>query len=122
MRKHVTAVAVFHIGLGILGVGAGLLIVAVTFTPDLIAYSQNAETKAWDILAIVGFVLAGLLVLPSLVAIIGGQGLLHHRPWARRLVLVLAVIELFNIPIGTILGLYSMWTLLQDETEQMFIP
>ncbi len=120
MRKHVTAVAVLHIGLGILGVGAGLLVLAVTLTPDLIAYSQNAETPAWDILAIVGFALAGLLALPSLVAILGGQGLLKLKPWARHLVLVLAVIELFNIPIGTILGLYSMWTLVQEETEQMF--
>jgi hypothetical protein len=120
MRKHVTAVAVLHIGFGLLGLMAAALVLAITFGPDLMAYFYDVQSRVLDIFAIIGFAVAGLLAIPSLMGIIGGQGLLNYRPWARRLILLLSVFEIFNIPIGTILGLYSMWTLVQDETEELF--
>jgi hypothetical protein len=35
--------------------------------------------------------------------------------------MVLGVLQLFNIPVGTAIGAYSLWVLLQDETEQLFL-
>jgi hypothetical protein len=34
--------------------------------------------------------------------------------------MILAVIDLLNIPIGTAVGVYSLWVLLQPETEKLF--
>jgi hypothetical protein len=35
-------------------------------------------------------------------------------------VLILAVLDVFMVPIGTALGIYSIWVLMQDETAEMF--
>ena len=63
------------------------------------------------------FIVCMVLGLPG---IIGGIGLLQFKPWARILVIVLSVLDLFNIPFGTALGIYGLWALLNTETEQMF--
>jgi len=54
---------------------------------------------------------------PSLIA---GVGLLYFKPWARALTIILSVIHLFSVPIGTALGVYGLWVLLQRETEPLF--
>jgi hypothetical protein len=56
----------------------------------------------------------------SLPGIIGGIGLLREKEWARILVLILSGFNLFNVPIGTAVGIYSIYVLLQPETVQLF--
>ena len=36
--------------------------------------------------------------------------------------IVLCAINLINIPFGTIMGVYGLWVLLNNETERLFIP
>ena len=55
-----------------------------------------------------------MLGLPG---IIGGWALYTERSWGRPVVLVLGVLELFNIPIGTAVGVYTLWALLRDPQE-----
>ena len=52
--------------------------------------------------------------------IVGGIGLLRHKQWVRYLVLILGILSLLNIPVGTALGIYTLWVLLQDETAKLF--
>jgi len=87
MKNHLTAVAVLQIGLGALGLlGAGFLWLVLSgagfFSGDLRALAINST------LALLG---SSFLVLVSLPGIVGGLGLLHGRPWARALLLVVAV-------------------------------
>ena len=56
----------------------------------------------------------------SLPGLITGIGLLKLQPWARIVGLVLAAINLINIPFGTVLGIYGLWVLLNKETETLF--
>jgi hypothetical protein len=55
--------------------------------------------------------------LPSLAA---GYGLINYKEWARVLGIVLSAINLINIPLGTIVGAYGLWVLLNKETERLF--
>jgi hypothetical protein len=82
----------------------------------------SGDPRAMGITAIVGTVVAYFLILVSLPEIIGGIGLLKRCPWARILVLVISFVDLINIPFGTIIGVYSIWVLLKDETVKMFAP
>lgn len=50
----------------------------------------------------------------------GGASLLRRQSWARYLALVLSVLGLFSFPIGTAIGAYSRWALVQDETARLF--
>jgi hypothetical protein len=64
----------------------------------------------------------GIIVLAKAACgFIAGRGLLHREPWARTWVLVLAFISLFlNIPIGTAIGVYTMWVLLPGQSQQEY--
>jgi hypothetical protein len=118
MEKHVTFVGALRIGLGLLGILAAMIVVTAVVGGGLI----SGDREAIRITAIVGPVVAFFLVLLSVPGIIGGIGLLKWKPWARFLVLILAVLDLFNIPIGTALGIYTIWVLMRDETVQRFAP
>ena len=52
--------------------------------------------------------------------IVGGIGLLKGKNWARVLVIFLAVLDLIDFPIGTAIGVYTLWVLLNSETSELF--
>jgi hypothetical protein len=59
------------------------------------------------------------LGIPSLIC---GWGLLNYKPWARVLGIVLSALQLANFPVGTAIGGYGLWVLLNDETRRMLEP
>ena len=118
MQKHVTIVAVLRI------VYSSLFLLAAFILFFLMAGIGvlSGEGEAFMILGAIGTGLAAFFIILSLPGLIGGIGLLSFRPWARILVLVLAFLDLLNIPFGTALGVYSIWVLLNAETERLFNP
>ncbi|MHC4084530.1 MAG: serine/threonine-protein kinase [Planctomycetota bacterium] len=116
MEKHITIVAVLSLVFGSLWTLFGLILFLVIFGGGLISGDPTAEY----ITAIVGIAIGGLVILTSVPKIIAGIGLLKRRGWARILALILAVLDLMNIPIGTAIGIYAIWVLLNDETAQLF--
>jgi len=116
MQKHVTIVGAVHIGYAAWGVLWAVLIFMLM--AGIGAYTGDDTAQA--ILTIVGCILPGLLAALAVPGIIGGIGVLRLKAWARYLVLVLSVLALLSIPIGTAIGVYSIWVLLQDETAQLF--
>jgi len=80
----------------------------------------TGDETAKAILTTVGCMIPGLLAALAIPGIIGGIGVLKLKLWARYLVLVLSVLALFSIPIGTAIGVYSIWVLIQDETAELF--
>ena len=132
MQQHVTVVGVLRIGFGALGILAAIIVILVamivfasTVGPGVLSGDEEALRILTAIGSGVGLFLCGValfVVLLSVPGIIGGIGLLKLNPWARYLVLILAVVDLFNIPIGTAAGVYTIWVLMQDETAQLFAP
>jgi hypothetical protein len=58
----------------------------------------------------------GLLFLAAAVlGFVAGWGLLQRQPWARTLTIVLGILALFDVPIGTALGIYTLWVLLPQR-------
>jgi hypothetical protein len=51
------------------------------------------------------------ILLSSCLAFATGYGLLTRKPWGRVLGIVAAVLSLIKIPIGTALGIYTLWVL-----------
>jgi len=116
MEKHVTLVAALNIGFGILGVLIAMFVLIGMVIGNMFIDDYDVR----KILPIIGTVVVLFLFLTSIPEIIGGFGLLKRRPWARILILVVACMDLLWIPIGTIIGIYELWVLLQDETTQLF--
>ena len=116
MRNHVTVLGVLYIVFHLFFLITALIILFIFAGSILLAHDREATTT----LTIVGLALIIFFCLLSLPGIIGGIGLLQHRSWARILVLILAIINLINVPFGTALGIYSLWVLLNSETAQIF--
>lgn len=118
MEKHVTAVAVLHIAFGALGLcGAAIVFLAVVGGGLL-----SGDIRAIAITSTVGIVASAFMTITSLPGLIGGNGVLGRRRWARVLVMVVGALDLFSIPFGTILGVYTLWILMKDETARLFVP
>lgn len=122
MLTHVKVLAVLYIVLGALGVLSALLLMMV-FGVAAGSVGVSGNPDAAVALPIIGFVGTGLVIFLlaiSLPGVIVGFGLLKLKPWARIGGIVLCAINLINIPIGTILGAYGLWVLLNGETERLF--
>ena len=75
--------------------------------------AASGDPEAARILPIVGMAVGLLLAALALPGLIAGYGLLTHKPWARILAIVVGILSLLNFPLGTAIGIYSCWVLLQ---------
>jgi hypothetical protein len=116
MEKHVVMVGAIHIALGALGLLAAAIVFVVVVGGGLI----SGDDQAIAITSAVGTTVASLLVVIHIPGLIGGLALLRWRPWARVLVLVVSVVHLMGVPFGTLAGIYSIWILIQDDTQALF--
>lgn len=115
MERHLTILGVLHIALGVLG----LLVAAFVFFAIAGAGMLSGELAAIGITSTIGAVIAVFISILSLPALVAGAGLLARHSWARVLTLVISVFNLFNVPFGTVLGLYAFWVLMQRETVSL---
>jgi hypothetical protein len=118
MKQHITIVGALHIGLSVLG----LLLAFFLFAVIAGGGALSGDSEAITITLIVGSVIGGLLAVLSVPGIVAGWGLLKYQGWARILMMVVAAFDLFNVPIGTALGVYTFWVLIQEETTRLFSP
>ncbi len=116
MEKHVTLVAALNIGFGCLGIIFAVIVFVAVVGGGLISQDSDAIRITW----IVGTSVGGFIFLISLPDLIGGIGLLKRKRWARILIIIVSCLDLLAIPIGTAIGVYGLWTLLQDETVKLF--
>ncbi len=116
MQKHVTLVGVLHVVYHGLSLLIGLAIFAVLSSVGFLL----GDPEAARILLVVGTVVAVFLIVLSVPGIIGGICLLRRHSWARILVLIVSFFDLLDIPLGTALGAYSIWALMNDETIRLF--
>jgi NADH:ubiquinone oxidoreductase subunit K len=120
MNKHITIVAALRIGSAAMWFLIAGIILLLLIGPGLIAQCVDGDAEALVILTAIAFPLAFFFTLSAVLNLIGGIGILKHKNWARYLVMVLSVLDLFNIPIGTALGIYCLWALAHDETARIF--
>jgi hypothetical protein len=78
------------------------------------------DVEASSILFIVATAVAALLGLLAIPGLVAGFGLLARKNWARILAIVVAILGLLNFPLGTLIGLYAIWVLLQDAATGYF--
>ena len=118
MEKHLNVVAALEIGFGIFWiVFGGIILFVLSLVGGLID-----DKDARFILPLIGQIVAAFLFFTSIPGIIAGIGLVRRKEWGRILTLILSVIGLMNFPVGTAVGIYSIWVLVQDETVALFKP
>jgi hypothetical protein len=123
MTTHIKVLGVLYLVLSSFTLLAALFLALVFGTASGIV-GLNADPHdaaiALPLIGLAGTALVTFLVLVSLPGLIAGVGILKMRPWARILGIVVAVVNLIHVPIGTAVGIYGLWVLLNRETEQAF--
>jgi hypothetical protein len=82
----------------------------------------SGDRQATAILGIVGTTVGLLLIALAIPGLVAGAGLLARKAWARILAIVVGILGLVNFPIGTAIGIYTLWVLMQDAATEYFAP
>jgi hypothetical protein len=125
VKDHVRILAVLNIVMGSLGLLIGICFLLFFGGLGLFAGLAGGDHDPEALLAIpvlgaVGGIIFVAVLIFSAPQIIGGIGLLKGQSWARILMIVLSALSLMSIPIGTALGIYGLWVLLNEETARLF--
>lgn len=116
LETHVRVLGWLHIAMEIFSIGIGLCIFTFYFGLGL----ASGEPEAIPILGLIGFFACGMFLIFSIPGLIAGIGLLRRASWSRPLALVVGFFDMMWFPLGTILGLYTFWVLLQDNASEFF--
>jgi hypothetical protein len=118
MQQHVTILGWLHIVANGLFLLVGLC--ALLFFAGIGVVS--GDPTALGVLGILGMVAAlfcGVIALPGILA---GYGLLKRRKWGQILGIIVGFLGLVNFPVGTAIGLYTLFVLLQAAATAYFAP
>lgn len=118
MEQHIRILAILYIIFGVLGlVGAILVLIAGVGVGAGLASEDPDAAFAGGMCGTVIAVFIAVISLPNLIA---GIGLKNRRQWARILTIILSIVNLFNFPLGTALGVYGLWALLNEQSKSYF--
>jgi hypothetical protein len=115
MRTHLTVIGAIYTALGAIG----LLIAAIAVVSIAGGGLISGDSEAIAITSMVSAFVGALLLVPAIPFLIGGIGLLKGAPWARIVVLVLGCLCLIVVPLGTILGVYTILMLSKPEAAEL---
>jgi len=122
VQEHVRLLGILWLAYsGLMAVGAVVVwIVAQTVFGGMLRAPDGppAEVIAW-LHPLLTFI-SGLILVLAAAGFIAGWGLLQREPWGRVVALVLAFVALFKPPLGTALGIYSLWVLLPTQSEDEY--
>ena len=116
MDTHIKVLGFIYIIFGSILVVLGLMLLGIIGGSGLI----SGDRQAIFVTGVVGTALAAFFVILAIPSIIAGIGLLKRREWARILTIILGVLHLFGFPIGTAIGVYTLYVLLNDQTKPLF--
>lgn len=117
MKKHVSLVAALQIGFSTMGILAAIVVFFVfSFAGSFVSDVDVANV----VIRFIGSFVPAIIFLWSALGLLGGIGLLSYQKWARILVMIISAVGCIAFPVGTIVGIYSLWALMQDETAIMF--
>jgi hypothetical protein len=119
LHLHVTILGWLYIATGaiclLIGLCGFLFLTGIGLIP-----AANGDPEALAILSIIGTVgllFFGALALPDLLA---GYGLLKGAKWGQILGIIVGILNLASFPIGTAIGIYTLWVLFQNSATAYF--
>lgn len=122
MARHVAILGFLHAIFGALGVLAGLVVMIFGLGGGLMAWLGGGDGSGpiAALLATLGSSIGLIALASGGIGLLTGLGILGRRAWGRFLGIVLSALNLFNFPLGTLIGGYGLWVLLSDAGAAEF--
>lgn len=80
------------------------------------------DRESLGIMLLLAAMIGLLMLVLSLPSLLAGYGMLRHKNWGRLLGIIVSIFNLLSFPIGTALGAYTLWVLLQGQATDYFMP
>jgi hypothetical protein len=117
-KGHVSLVAGLHIGYGVLKIfGSIFMLLAMRFAWGFI---PDEEEIVRDMLRMLFSILPSILAFFGIIDVLAGIALFSYKSWSRVLMIIISALNCLNIPIGTAIGVYSLWALMKPEVLALF--
>jgi hypothetical protein len=80
----------------------------------------TADPTAFGILGTVGLVSVLFFAVLALPGLLAAYGLLKRRKWGYFLGIIMGFLSIINFPVGTAIGIYTLFVLFQDSANGYF--
>jgi hypothetical protein len=117
VARHVQTLGILWCIYGVYRAAAGLFAVLFLMgvsTPAILGGMGSRGLPILPFAPVMGGLaaVAGVFILlSSALAFCTGYSLLTRKPWGRTLAIVAGILSLIKIPVGTALGIYTLWVL-----------
>jgi hypothetical protein len=120
MESHKRILGIIYIVTGILllfgmMVASFFISLIIPWLADSAGDGQWVFTWLVPVFRTIAIMICVFIALPSLIA---GWGLLNGRAWAMTLALIVGCLRLFSFPIGTAIGIYTIWVYVEDGRQK----
>ncbi|MBL7862301.1 MAG: hypothetical protein JNJ65_14145 [Cyclobacteriaceae bacterium] len=112
MDIHKRILAIVYIISGAVQILAMIILSSIITLIIPFIMDEAGPEGQWVFIWIVPFIriIAAFIILFFAVpSIVGGVALLNEKKWALTLLLILGCFKLFSFPIGTAIGIYTIW-------------
>lgn len=70
------------------------------------------------IIPFIRIIAAFIILFFAIPSIVGGVALLNEKKWALTVLLILGCFKLFSFPIGTAIGIYTIWVYAEQHKQR----
>ena len=121
VQQHVRLLAILWIAYSALNVISGVVMIVLAGTMfGRLGRAADMPNEILIWMRPVMVSLGSITLVKAAAGFFAGWGLLHRESWARILALIVGFLALLNLPLGTALGIYTLWVLLPAQSDQEY--
>ncbi|MBN1205283.1 MAG: hypothetical protein JXB05_10195 [Myxococcaceae bacterium] len=119
LDRHRKVLGVIYVVFGALWAIAAIVVFGLFVFGGAVPADNRNERM---VVVLFGAGIAVFLLLMAAVGFMAGFGMLRRRAWSKAPAIISAVLSLTHFPLGTAVGIYTLWFWLQPNTGQLFFP
>jgi hypothetical protein len=120
MKSHVNLLGLLQLAWGGMGLLLALSLLLLAVGAGAIARTAQVDRFTPTLTALLFVFFAAALALGGWLNAWVGRALREHRPHGRTGALAMSVVNLFVLPFGTALAIYTYWVLLHNDARALF--
>jgi len=122
VEEHIKIIGIIDIVGGALTALGGLafMVMFLFFAPMIGASGEEGAAAGAAVMASIGLAGGLVIIVMGAFQIFVGIKLRARKPWARVVQIIFGVLSLPGFPVGTALGVYYLWAMLNKDITPMF--
>lgn len=117
LERHLRRLGILWIVVGVLWVIPSLVLMGISHAPHVM---MGDEMFSHAFMPPMLFSLGIIFLVVAAGGILVGWGLMNHERWARMTAIVVGILAIFHPPLGTALGIYTLWVLLPADAASEY--